>query len=137
LKRLEEIEARVAAAPKGPWKWTDDGLHATSYPFPRTNDGMWLIGSDCNECSVPDDTHYYPIEKPTGDLIAHAPTDLALLARLVRLVAEAQCEKHGNVGMDCERWLKAYTGEMDAALAKYGCWPCRIRRELAEAKGAS
>lgn len=117
LKVLEEIEARLDAAPKGPWKWTDDGLHATSYPFPKTNDGMWLIGSDCNNCSVPDDTTYYPIDPPAGELIAHAPEDLALLARLVRCVAEADCDWEADAREgDC-------SGEPS-------CWPCRIRLQL-------
>lgn len=119
MRVLEEIEALLKAAPKGPWKWTSDGLHATRYPFPRTSDGMWLISSDCNQCGVPDDTTYEPIDESTGALIANAPAYLALLARLVRIAVDTTCSG-ATTGQACilepsEVW----------------CAPCRIRRELA------
>ena len=95
LAKLEEIEARLKAA-ETPTPWSEDVREFDNQDI--------VVGDDCLVAIV---------GKP-GDraLIANAPADLALLARLVRIAVEAEC--------DC-----SHPRTVD-------CVPCIIRRELAD-----
>lgn len=99
LAKLEEIEARLKAA-ETPTPWSEDVREFDNQDI--------VVGDDCLVAIV---------GKP-GDraLIAHAPADLALLAKLIRSVVEAPCERSGS----CTKMSNH----------RPWCWPCRIRRAL-------
>lgn len=98
MKVLESIEARLKAQAD-------------------TVDRYFARGSEEDLWSDADSAHL-------DALVQNAPADLALLARIVRSVAEVSCERLGpNNEPMCEKpW----------ALPSIACWPCRVRRELSE-----
>lgn len=111
LAKLEEIEARLKAATPGEWKSVDrPGWHDVA-----------VYSSALDECDlwVAED-----LTRANAALIAHSPADLALLARLVRSVAESECSR-GCID-ECEEAIAK--GLRQAPL----CHRCRIRRELAD-----
>jgi hypothetical protein len=93
MTRLDEIEARLAAATPGPWWWRNTsepylqgartrivmafrrmGTHAAQPQF-RDSDGLLVDGGKANLNAFPD-----------AALIAHAPADLAALLAVVKAV---------------------------------------------------
>lgn len=96
-KRLEEIESKLARLKK------PDG-HVAFCSCERCVDAVTLL----------------------RDLWETAPADLALLARLVRMVAEAGCETLEDRGYSCQEATASATIAEPWTL---WCWPCRVRRE--------
>lgn len=97
VKVLDEIEARLKAATPGD-KWLDRHARHIS------------LGGSCWGSMTMDEPDYV--------LAEHAPADLALLARLVRLAVETTCTG-ATTGQAC----------ILEPAAKW-CVPCRIRAEL-------
>lgn len=101
-KALEEIEARLAAATQGRWYEMDDEIVGPKIPnIPR---GF----REYDTVAMADDPH-------DRMLIAHAPQDIAVLMRMVRLLSielnhimmtrqDMLDEDDGNVGL---LWEKA------------------------------
>lgn len=71
-----------------------------------------------------------PADRPR-DWKAWARADLALLAGLVRRVAEASCERRTCASHDCHADL---CGKPDPTR---WCWPCRIRGQLRDKRAAA
>lgn len=96
MKKLEEIEARINLA--APWM-----------------EAVVVGGAIYNRARS---MHH-------ADAVAHAPDDLALLARLVRSVAEAECFKDPMrlTGETCEQRTPNML-----------CITCHIRRQLEAAR---
>ncbi len=122
-KRLEEIEARLAAATPGPWEWENgaDSLWNQAGTIPVLSIEMDKYGSPDLQSRFED-----------RELIVHAPADLALLARLVREVVTTRCPDSCDCGCDGEpfEWRECAKPSPDSFL----CLPCRIRRELEAAR---
>lgn len=110
LAKLEEIEARLKAA-ETPTPWSEDVREFDNQDI--------VVGDDCLVAIV---------GKP-GDraLIANAPADLALLARLVRLAAAIDCPRVNGVP-PCGLCRDVVTGQQ----VLVECLACIIRRELAD-----
>jgi hypothetical protein len=75
--RLDAIEARLEAATPGPWRASVDGPYQMRV---AETDTMNVYASVNVEIDMQTDD---------AELIAHAPSDLALLLKLVRLYEEA------------------------------------------------
>lgn len=115
LKKLDEIEARLKAATPGPWDYV---LAHRVFVQQETGEVVTAAEEDVPPCVA------------DAALIAHAPADLALLARLVRSVAEQACEG-ASEGLPDEVWsCETHLAACDPAT---WCTSCRIRRELSEA----
>lgn len=115
--RLTEIEKRLKAATPGPWGIDTAGCIGDYRHPPITR---VVIGADVLIARIVDYR-----DARNEDLIAHAPTDLALLVRLVRSVAAGSCT--------CapEPWSD---GRRPDSRILIECWPCRIRRDIGGAK---
>lgn len=118
--RLTEIEARLKAATPGPWHLAPmEGSHGLEMWIETEHGGGLPVAKVCGS----------PIDR---ELIVHAPADLALLAKLVREVAGADCEKCFGTGLvdsgDCgHSYLCHCTPPFSAPCDGI---VCRIRRQL-------
>lgn len=113
--KLDVIDARVKAATPGPW-----------FLAPAIDGSLWI------------ETEHgggLPIAKVCGspvdrELLVNAPQDLALLATLVRSVADAECDGHPEArpaGHPCAfRWLPGGA----PFPSEQWCHPCRLKRAL-------
>lgn len=112
VKRLSEIEARLKAATPGPWEVASNEIAGGLC--------IYRVGTNpATEFSIADF-----VSRKDGDLIANAPTDLALLVRLVRMVADNYCIGHGvdEVLIPAEERFRHCTAAW--------CWPCRLWKEM-------
>lgn len=81
-RRLEEIEARLAASTPGPWTVEGDEVLYDLDPY-ATDEGI----SDCRVMVVKQHSHVNNAD--TLQFIANAPTDIADLLAVVKLQREA------------------------------------------------
>ena len=131
MKKIEEIEARIAAATPGPWEAvTDDDPRGQPVPYYRglvaliernTGRALSVVLKDGRTVPACD-------WQANAQLIAHAPADLALLAAIVRSVAEAECSQFN------EEWGRPCIEIPLVRNRDIACWPCRVRRELEVAR---
>lgn len=116
LKVLEEIEA---ARTPGDWEAVLPG-DARGQPVPYYPGVVALVSHSPQITIVTRARSTRPEEWPANaQLIAMAP----LLARLVRSVAEAECD------LIDPSWSKTCP-ELTGIVAEGWCWPCWLRREL-------
>jgi hypothetical protein len=111
LKRLAAIEAGMrAATPFDFDRWTD------------SNSGVWDADRGLDGQTLHVSGH-------TWRFIQHAPADFAYLLRIVRMAAEAECERLGPAGQSlCARHLDGDDPELWSEDPDVVCWPCRIRK---------
>lgn len=123
-EKLKEIEARLEKATPGPWRAVrNNALGETWFNIFSLGDNnvLAMIGDLADEVK----------QSPDADLIAHAPTDLALLLSLVKEYRAAleQIDSewcpHSNIRLDqnenlsrdwccaCSNWI--YRGETNLA----------------------
>jgi hypothetical protein len=142
-KRLDEIDARIAAATPGPWRrwaWAKPKggwgkLFRGYLSFGASDERIEVVHPDTEEDHPSKEGNRCvaisgngPTSLANAALIAHAPADIALLSRIVRMVADGKCPHSCDCGCDGELfdWRACAKPDSDDFL----CWPCRVRREL-------
>lgn len=109
--RLSEIEARLASATPGPWEVDAGGYVCTVNELPvfgLPERYRYEIGGQYRAPRA---------DIPNMELIAHAPTDIALLLRLVRTARRHLGNISRSVG-NPEEYALGVLNEMDAILAE-------------------
>jgi hypothetical protein len=109
-KRLAEIEERLHLA---------DELRA----LVREHAEKWAKLLPGEQMPYPSDL-LRRADKAEDACLKAAPADLAYLAKLVRMVAEAECQAKLR---PCELVMRTFE-DTPRAWEKYACVPCRIRK---------
>lgn len=123
MTRLDEIEARLAAATPGPWEAYGTTVAAMTGP------------GDCGGCSGLPSPEHEPsclwsqiagADEPDAELIAHAPADLSSLLAVVREVARL----HQPCHTECLN--PSHEAFCEAQICKTcdHIWPCPTARAL-------